>query len=111
MLNELYEILNPGIQLFGYLSFRAVMAFIFALLISFLIGPKIIRTLKNRQIGEMIRKNGPESHQKKRRYTHNGGDDYITISHPPYYPFRRYLQLLHSDSFDIDINYGDCRLI
>ena len=73
MLNELYEILNPGIQLFGYLSFRAVMAFIFALLISFLIGPKIIRTLKNRQIGEMIRKNGPESHQKKEGTPTMGG--------------------------------------
>ena len=36
MLNELYKILDPGINLFGYLSFRAIMAFIIALLISFL---------------------------------------------------------------------------
>ena len=73
MLNELYKILDPGIKLFGYLSFRAVIAFIFALLISFLIGPKIIRTLKNHQIGEMIRKNGPESHRKKEGTPTMGG--------------------------------------
>ena len=73
MLNELYKILDPGIKLFGYLSFRAIIAFIFALLISFLIGPKIIRTLKNHQIGEMIRKNGPESHRKKEGTPTMGG--------------------------------------
>ena len=73
MLNELYNIVDPGIKLFGYLSFRAVIAFVFALLISFLIGPKIIRTLKNHQIGEMIRRNGPESHRKKEGTPTMGG--------------------------------------
>ena len=73
MLNELYKILDPGIKLFGYVSFRAVAAFIFALLISFLIGPIIIRTLKNHQIGEMIRKTGPESHLKKEGTPTMGG--------------------------------------
>jgi len=73
MINELYKILDPGIKLFGYLSFRAVIAFIFALLISLLIGPRIIRTLKNHQIGEMIRKNGPESHLKKEGTPTMGG--------------------------------------
>ena len=73
MLNELYKILDPGINLFGYLSFRAIMAFIIALLISFLIGPKIIRTLKKHRIGEMIRQNGPESHHKKEGTPTMGG--------------------------------------
>ena len=91
MLNELYKILDPGINLFGYLSFRAIMAFIIALLISFLIGPKIIRTLKKHRIGEMIRQNGPESHHKKEGTPTMGGGDCFIISHPPYYPFCRYL--------------------
>ena len=75
MLYELYNILasNDSVNLFGYLSFRSVAAFVTALLISFFIGPKIIRTLKNRQIGEMIRKNGPESHQKKEGTPTMGG--------------------------------------
>jgi|MDSZ01.1.fsa_nt_gb phospho-N-acetylmuramoyl-pentapeptide-transferase len=73
MLNELINIINPSFNLFGYLSFRAIMAFVFALLISFLIGPIIIRTLKNHQIGEMIRKNGPQSHLKKEGTPTMGG--------------------------------------
>ena len=73
MLYELYKILGSSINLFGYLSFRAVAAFTTALLISFFIGPKIIRTLKNHHIGEMIRKNGPDSHQKKEGTPTMGG--------------------------------------
>ena len=75
MLYELYNILasNDSINLFGYLSFRSVAAFVTALLISFFIGPKIIRTLKNHRIGEMIRKNGPDSHLRKEGTPTMGG--------------------------------------
>ena len=75
MLYELYKILDTdsSITLFGYLSFRSVAAFITALLISFFIGPKIIRTLKNHHIGEMIRKNGPDSHLQKEGTPTMGG--------------------------------------
>jgi len=54
-----------GLNLFQYISFRAAFAAITALLISFLIGPWIIRKLQQLHIGEEIRKEGPESHQKK----------------------------------------------
>jgi len=75
MLYELYNILasNDSMNLFGYLSFRSVAAFVTALLISFFIGPKIIRTLKNHHIGEMIRKNGPDSHLQKEGTPTMGG--------------------------------------
>ena len=73
MFLKLYEIISPGINLFGYISFRAVFAFISALIISFLIGPKVIRTLKNHLIGEEIRQNGPESHLKKEGTPTMGG--------------------------------------
>ena len=73
MFLKIYEIITPGINLFGYISFRAVFAFISALIISFLIGPKVIRTLKNHLIGEEIRLNGPESHLQKEGTPTMGG--------------------------------------
>jgi len=73
MFLKIYEIISPGINLFGYISFRAVFAFISALIISFFIGPKVIRTLKNHLIGEEIRRNGPESHLKKEGTPTMGG--------------------------------------
>ncbi len=42
----------PGMGVFRYVTFRSAMAAITALLISFLVGPVIIRALKRRQMGE-----------------------------------------------------------
>lgn len=42
----------PGFGVFQYVSFRAAAAAITALLISFIVGPKIIAFLKRKQIGE-----------------------------------------------------------
>lgn len=67
----LYYLLYPlrefisGFNIFQYITFRAAAAAITALLISFVIGPLIIRKLREKQIGESIRKEGPESHKKK----------------------------------------------
>lgn len=46
----------PGIGLFQYVTFRAAAAAIFALLISLLVGPMIIRALKRMQIGEQAKR-------------------------------------------------------
>ncbi len=62
-----------GFNVFNYITFRGAGAAITALLISFFIGPKIIRTLTFHQIGETIRKNGPESHLKKEGTPTMGG--------------------------------------
>ncbi len=62
-----------GFNVFGYISFRAVGAALTALVISFLFGPKIIRILQSRQIGETIRLDGPESHLKKEGTPTMGG--------------------------------------
>ena len=72
LLYPLHEIFF-GFNVFKYISFRAVGAAITALFISFLIGPLIIRTLQSRQIGEVIRKSGPEAHQKKQGTPTMGG--------------------------------------
>lgn len=45
----------PGINLFSYITFRAAAAAIFALLIAFLIGPRIIAMLKRMQVGEQAK--------------------------------------------------------
>ena len=46
----------PGINLFSYVTFRAAAAAISALLISFIVGPRIIARLKRMQIGEQAKK-------------------------------------------------------
>src|SRR5688572_21557958 len=64
----LYEVLGERIgwlRVFGYPSTRILAAAITALLLSFLIGPWFIERLKKHQIGEVIRSDGPETHQKK----------------------------------------------
>jgi phospho-N-acetylmuramoyl-pentapeptide-transferase len=53
------------LRVFGYTSSRILAAAITALLMSFILGPWFIEKLKARQIGETIRTDGPEGHQKK----------------------------------------------
>ena len=64
----LYQKLFPYFRLFRifrYLTFRTVFASLTALLIGLLIGPYVIDRLREFQIGQYIREEGPESHQKK----------------------------------------------
>ncbi|OQY29748.1 MAG: phospho-N-acetylmuramoyl-pentapeptide-transferase [Candidatus Cloacimonetes bacterium 4572_55] len=52
-------------NVFKYITFRSAYATITALLISFLVGPYIIRRLRKWKIEQIIRIEGPESHLKK----------------------------------------------
>jgi phospho-N-acetylmuramoyl-pentapeptide-transferase len=52
-------------NVFRYITFRAVMAALMALLLSFLFGPWLIRRLQARQIGQQIRDDGPQRHLAK----------------------------------------------
>lgn len=67
----LYELLFPlskyisGFNLFQYISFRSAGAAVTALLICFFVGPRIIHQLRERLIGQTIRKEGPQTHLKK----------------------------------------------
>ncbi len=45
-----------------YVPFRTIMATITAMLITFVLAPWFIRELKRKQIGQVVRKEGPESH-------------------------------------------------
>ena len=69
----IYELLHNNFNLVKYISFRATGAAITALIICFLIGPRIIRTLVKHQYGETIRKIGPKSHLEKEGTPSMGG--------------------------------------
>jgi phospho-N-acetylmuramoyl-pentapeptide-transferase len=70
----IYELLYPlrysaswlgWLNVLRYVPFRIIAATITAMLISFLLSPWFIRELQKKQIGQVIRDVGPESHKKK----------------------------------------------
>ena len=70
----LYEFIYPlnrywpplrVLNVFQYITFRTAYASITALLISLLLGPWLIARLREFQIGQQIREEGPKSHQAK----------------------------------------------
>ncbi len=63
----------PGIGMFQYLTFRAGMAIIFALIIGIIFGKRIIRLLQKKQIGEEIRDLGLEGQLQKKGTPTMGG--------------------------------------
>lgn len=70
MLYYLFEYLDtnyniPGAGLFQYISFRAAMSIILALLISTIFGKKIIRFLLAKQVGESVRDLGLKGQKEK----------------------------------------------
>ena len=70
MLYYLFEYLEktfqlPGASLFGYISFRAAVAIIFSLLVTAVLGKRIIAMLQRYQMGETIRDLGLEGQQEK----------------------------------------------
>jgi phospho-N-acetylmuramoyl-pentapeptide-transferase len=75
----LYHLLAPlGKQflifnLLNYISFRAAAALVTAILMAFVVGPPIIARLRARRIGQIIRAEGPASHQGKRGTPTMGG--------------------------------------
>ena len=60
-------------NVFKYLTFRTIYAVITALVVSFLLGPWMIRKLEALQAKQVIRTDGPESHLKKQGTPTMGG--------------------------------------
>lgn len=52
-------------NLFRYITFRTALASITALLLSLVLGPWVIGKLREFQVGQFIREDGPKSHQSK----------------------------------------------
>src|SRR3954454_21474436 len=61
-LGKTYIIFN----LFNYISFRAAGATVTALLLAFVVGPPVIKRLRAQKVGQVIRSDGPATHQSKR---------------------------------------------
>jgi len=59
--HESYTLLN----VFRYITFRTAMATLTAMLISFVVGPWIIRRLADLQVRQTVREEGPKRHQVK----------------------------------------------
>ena len=55
----------PVFRIFRYVTFRCAFASMTAMLIGLLIGPFVIERLREFQIGQFIREDGPQSHLKK----------------------------------------------
>ena len=68
MLYHLLISLYPQFSVFNvarYITFRTAAASMTALVISLVMGPWLIRRLRDFQIGQVIRQEGPESHRAK----------------------------------------------
>ncbi|MBI4742143.1 MAG: phospho-N-acetylmuramoyl-pentapeptide-transferase [Betaproteobacteria bacterium] len=54
-----------GFNVFGYITLRTVLAAMTALVISFMAGPRVIRWLAAKKIGQAVRQDGPQTHLVK----------------------------------------------
>jgi phospho-N-acetylmuramoyl-pentapeptide-transferase len=64
----LYQLLYPyfsPFRIFRYLTFRTAFASLTALFTALIIGPYVVRRLRQFQIAQYIREEGPKAHQKK----------------------------------------------
>jgi phospho-N-acetylmuramoyl-pentapeptide-transferase len=64
----LYHVLQryfSPLNVFRYITIRTVYASLTAMFLAFIFGPWLIRKLRELQIGQFIREEGPEAHQKK----------------------------------------------
>jgi phospho-N-acetylmuramoyl-pentapeptide-transferase len=56
---------ESGFNVFSYLTMRAILGALTALVLSFVIGPRMISKLSNNQLGQPVRQDGPETHLLK----------------------------------------------
>src|SRR5260370_17081563 len=64
----LYEVLRRYISplnVFRYITVRTVYASLTAMFLALVFGPSLIRRLRELQIGQFIREEGPQEHKKK----------------------------------------------
>ena len=71
----------PGAGVFQYISFRAAIAVLSALLISMVYGKKIIKILHENQVGETVRNLGLEGQVQKQGTPTMGGLIIIAAKH------------------------------
>ena len=68
MLYWIAKLLTPyysGFHAFSYITLRAILSVMTALSMALLVGPRMISSLSNYQIGQVVRDDGPRSHLPK----------------------------------------------
>ena len=65
LLAEKLELYARAFNVFGYITLRAVLATMTALVISFVVGPRMIAWLTHMKIGQSVRDDGPQTHLSK----------------------------------------------
>ena len=75
----LYQLLVPLTRsvrlfnLFSYITFRAAGAFVTSILVAFLVGPAILRRLRELSVNQVVRDGTPDSHASKQHTPTMGG--------------------------------------
>src|SRR6267378_3165972 len=69
---KLFPVVRP-FRLFGFVTFRTAFASLTALFLCMVLGPWLIGKLREFQIGQYIREDGPKSHRKKEGTPTMGG--------------------------------------
>jgi phospho-N-acetylmuramoyl-pentapeptide-transferase len=64
-LTEYLQQFHSGFNVFQYLTFRAILGTVTALVLSLIIGPAMIRRLTHYKIGQQVRNDGPQTHLPK----------------------------------------------
>ncbi|UCB54311.1 MAG: phospho-N-acetylmuramoyl-pentapeptide-transferase [Thiotrichales bacterium] len=64
-ITEFLEQYHSGFNVFQYLTLRAILGTITALVLSLIIGPSMIRKLTSYKIGQQVRDDGPQTHLTK----------------------------------------------
>jgi len=83
MLLHVLQFAIPEIALWRYITFRTAAASLSALVISLVLGPWLIRRLREFQIGQVVRQEGPQSHLAKAGTPTMGGLLILTASLGP----------------------------
>ena len=65
LITEFLQQFHSGFNVFQYLTLRAILGTITALMLSLIIGPAMIRRLSAYKIGQQVRDDGPQSHLSK----------------------------------------------
>lgn len=64
-ISQQLEHFYTGFNVFQYLTLRAILGCLTALLLSLIVGPLMIRSLSLNQIGQKVREDGPQTHLSK----------------------------------------------
>jgi phospho-N-acetylmuramoyl-pentapeptide-transferase len=83
MLLHILQFAIPQIELWRFITFRTAAASMTALVISLALGPWLIRRLREFQVGQVIRQEGPQSHLAKAGTPTMGGLLILTASLVP----------------------------